>query len=85
LTLLSGLTNLFYLDLSRNKITDVSPLSGLTNLQVLWLAFNEITDITPLHQLENLYTLILRENPISEEQIEALQKALPDLEIFNKT
>jgi len=40
----ANLTKLTKLELSYNKITDVTPLSGLTNLTELWLWGNKITD-----------------------------------------
>jgi len=45
----SGLTDLTYLDLGYNNISDISALAGLTKLTYLDLRFNEeISDISPL-------------------------------------
>ena len=64
---LSGLTNLRYLDLFSNDITDVSALSGLTNLTHLRLGWNEdITDISALAGLTNLERLDLRQTGITD-------------------
>ena len=41
---LSTLTSLESLDLSDNKITDVSALHSLTNLKQLWLGGNNLSD-----------------------------------------
>ena len=64
---LSGLehaTNLERLDLSGNRITDVSLLAGLTHLRVLNLQDNEIRDISLLSGLKNLTQLNLKGNAI---------------------
>ncbi|MCL2071608.1 MAG: leucine-rich repeat domain-containing protein [Oscillospiraceae bacterium] len=60
------LTNLDGLFLSRNEITDVSPLSGLTNLTMLDLTDNNISELAPLSGLVNLKNLYLNDNNISE-------------------
>jgi hypothetical protein len=39
---LNGLTNLEYLDLDNNNISDISPLKGLTNLKVLYISYNPL-------------------------------------------
>ena len=41
-------TNLHSLNLSHNRISDLTPLAYLTQLQVLSLDSNEISDIAPL-------------------------------------
>ena len=53
------MTNLTYLNLSRNQISDLTPLSGLTNLTHLILYNNQIHDIAPLSGLTNLEHLDL--------------------------
>ena len=60
------LTNLDGLFLSRNEITDVSPLSGLTNLTMLDLTDNNISELAPLSGLVNLKNLYLNDNNISD-------------------
>jgi len=52
-------TNLEYLDLSNQAITDLAPLAGLNHLTVLALGNNAFVDITPLAELTSLKTLIL--------------------------
>jgi len=58
------------LDLSGNRITDVSPLGSLTNLTVLSILGspdgNQITDISALGSLTNLTQLRLWNNQISD-------------------
>ena len=60
------LSNLTELNLSWNKITDITPLSALTNLTYLNLNYNQITDITGLSALTNLTYLSLSANPITD-------------------
>lgn len=50
-------SNLFYLDLEYNAITDVSPLAGLAGLQGLYLSYNPVADIKPLLALPNVVWL----------------------------
>ena len=62
---LSGLTNLTWLGLGHNKLSDnISPLSELTNLTTLSLGENRISDISPLSGLTNLTLLNLYNNQI---------------------
>jgi len=54
------------LDLSNNRITDVSPLSRLTRLEWVVLDDNNISDITPLANLTSLTKLGLSVNQIGD-------------------
>ncbi|EHT9625519.1 leucine-rich repeat domain-containing protein [Listeria monocytogenes] len=63
---MENLTNLGFLDLANNQISDISPLSNLTNLRILWIANNQISDISPLSNLTNLSSLDLANNQISD-------------------
>lgn len=56
--------NLVRLDLTKNRISDITPLAGLKDLQVLLLGYNEIEDITPLAQLKDLRNVYLHNNRI---------------------
>ena len=67
--------------LSRNQITDVSPLSGLTKLETLSLTKNEISDLSPLAGLTNLKELHLYGNPIPDDQKAMIKKSLPNCKI----
>lgn len=79
---LSGLTNLTYLGLSANGISDISALSSLTNLETLDLSGNKITDISALNGLTKLTSLNLNFNSgTTQEQIDILQANLPNCEI----
>ena len=63
---LTNLTNLTYLHLSDNAITDVSALSGLIMLEYLNLHINLISDISTLSTLTNLTNLYLSRNNVSD-------------------
>jgi len=64
---LKHMKNLEVLKLSRNQISDLTPLSGLTSLTVLFLYDNKrISDLTPLSKLTNLTNLSLYDNRISD-------------------
>lgn len=71
-----------YLDLSFNKIRDLSPLAALTALEVLDLRSNNISSLGPLPRMTQLKKLDLSGNPLEPEQIEELRRALPDCEII---
>ena len=62
----SGLTNLTYLHLEDNGISDISAVSGLTNLTGLDLGGNGISDISAVSGLTNLTYLYLGDNSISD-------------------
>jgi hypothetical protein len=78
---LVGLQHLDTLLLAGNQITDVSPLTQVQGLKVLNLSNNQIADVSMLSSLTSLQTLLLVGNPIPEEQIAALQAALPNTTI----
>ena len=67
LTGLEYATNLVYLDIPRNAISDISPLAGLINLEKLYLDDNhQISDISALSGLTALVELELDYNQISD-------------------
>ncbi len=66
LTGLEFATNLTYLYLGFNYISDISPLKGLVKLTDLYFYDNYISDISPLKELVNLTSLSLSENQISD-------------------
>ena len=47
------------LDLTDDKVSDLSPLAGLTGLHRLYLCRADISDLTPLAGLTELHTLCL--------------------------
>ena len=65
------------LDLSANRISDVSALMGLKNLRSLNLSYNQISDINPLFALTELRELDLTGNPLSADQVWEINRALP--------
>ena len=69
------------LDLSFNRIQDLSPLAALTGLESLDLRSNQITSLRPLLGMTWLKKLDLSGNPLTAEQVEELRRALPDCDI----
>ncbi|KAL1110070.1 hypothetical protein AAG570_014050 [Ranatra chinensis] len=68
ITALSGL-DLKYLDLTGNRVTDLTPLQEMANLEVLLLDRQHpdyITDIAPLKNLQKLRVLDLSHNKIAD-------------------
>ncbi|MYE90638.1 leucine-rich repeat domain-containing protein [Candidatus Poribacteria bacterium] len=65
LALLAHCVNLRVLDLSGNKIVDLSPLAGLSQLTDLNLSTNRILDLSPLAKLPSLKRLDLSYNRVS--------------------
>ncbi|MCH7729863.1 MAG: leucine-rich repeat domain-containing protein [Planctomycetes bacterium] len=63
------------------QVTDLSPLAGLTNLKVLDLDSTQATDLSPLEGLTNLERLFLRNTQVTKEDVQKLQKALPNCTI----
>jgi Leucine-rich repeat (LRR) protein len=80
ITPISKLINLNRLFLQYNQITDITPLAELFDLMELSIFDNQITDFSPLSQLKSLRHLWLDFNPDNKEQVEALQKVLPNCE-----
>ena len=62
----AGLTNLQYLYMNRNSISDISALENLTSLTNLALHSNSISDISALENLTSLTNLNLMHNSISD-------------------
>ncbi|CAL6107004.1 Conserved_hypothetical protein [Hexamita inflata] len=63
--LISFLTNLTELDLSKNYISDISSISKLKNLKNLYLSCNRIEDISALQHLPDLIHLYLSYNNLT--------------------
>ncbi len=76
-----AMTALERLDISNNQIEDISPLVELSQLKYLNLSNNGIEDLQALAGLENLEILILSDNPVAKEQLEELEKSLPQCRI----
>jgi hypothetical protein len=56
----------FYLELSRNKVTDIGPLSGFKGAVAIYLRDNQATDLKPLAELKRLQRLDLRGCGVSD-------------------
>ena len=54
LTGLEFATNLTYINISHNQVSDLSPVVGLSELRALWTRDNHISDISPVKGLTNL-------------------------------
>jgi Leucine-rich repeat (LRR) protein len=80
---LSELESLETLILGANQIIDVTALSELQNLRRLYLWDNQIKDITPLLGMKSLKVLDLEGNPVSKQDIQRLEQALPNCKIFH--
>ena len=79
---LAELHDLEYVELFTQNITDISALANKTKLTDLNLVLNDITDLTPLHSCVNLQRVFISLNRhLPMEQIEALQRALPNCRI----
>ncbi|MBN2589985.1 MAG: hypothetical protein JXA96_08980 [Sedimentisphaerales bacterium] len=68
-------------DLNEKYVLDLSPLKNLDNLLTLIICNMPIKSIKPLSSLTNLQILFIVNTNITDEQVEELQKALPELEI----
>ena len=82
LAFLSGLKKLTMLQVSDNAVRDLSPLSGLTALKNLYIDNNPVASLEPLYALKNLRTLSMKGISVSQEDLEALKKALPNCKIY---
>jgi len=56
-------------------------LARLENLEVLYLENTQVSDLSALSGLKNLAVLWLKGTPVSKEQVQMLQKALPNCDI----
>jgi Leucine-rich repeat (LRR) protein len=61
-----------YLNLYKNKLTDVTGLEKLTNLKHLFLGGNQLTDVKGLEKLTNLTQLFLGHNKLTD--VKGLEK-----------
>jgi hypothetical protein len=78
---LSGLTDLQRLSLSGTYVADLTPLASLVKLEELNLTDTLVGDLTPLYGLTRLRKLQVSKTLVTEDQVEALQKALPKCKI----
>ena len=78
---LSSMASLEELMASSNRVSDLSSLQGLTKLRSVALDNNLIKDTSPLSGLKSLKWVNLTGNPLSEQAIGDLKKALPGCKI----
>ena len=76
-----NLTELKWLSLHVNQISNITPLAKLTKLEGLWIGGNKIRDVSPLAGLVNLETLHLDGNPIQDTSPLASLTKLRDVDI----
>lgn len=74
------LTNLTYLNFSKDAITDLTPLRDLTNLTELNFTNNQVTNVSALQKLTNLTNLNFMRNQVLD--LSPL-KGLKNLQYFN--
>ena len=77
-----NLENLEILDLSYTEVDDISGIENLKNLTNLDIQKTGISDIKPLYELNNLKYLWISESQIRQEDIQELEKRLPELHIY---
>ena len=70
-------------DLSNSKVRDLTPLLGMKNLETLRLDGTQVTDLSPLAELKSLKCVWLHDTPVSAEQLQKLQQALPNCNIIH--
>jgi Leucine-rich repeat (LRR) protein len=79
---LKGMNNLRYLRIHASSVTDLNPLKELKNLETLTLRNTIVTNLEPLKTITSLKSVDIIYCNIEKEQIDGLQKALPDLWIL---
>ena len=78
---LARLKNLTGLDLNMANVSDLSPLSSLDNLELLRVQATQVRDVSPLVGLTRLRYINIVGTLVSDEQVQILQKALPNCKI----
>ncbi|MEJ2647634.1 MAG: leucine-rich repeat domain-containing protein [Sedimentisphaerales bacterium] len=79
---LSGLINLQELNISLTQVSDLTGIETLTKLKILNASYTRISDLEPIKNMTNLQRLDLTNCAnITNEQVEDLQKSLPNLKI----
>ena len=78
----AGMDDLRRLYLGRTEVSDLTPLAGLTNLERLNLYHTPVSDLSPLEKLTSLTSLDLHATNVTQDQVDHLQQALPDCDIF---
>lgn len=81
LTPLTKLKHLHWLNVAISNVTDLTPLAKLKKLEILDISNTQVLDLTPLTKLKNLEEIDISNTQVTDEQIQQLQKALPDCRI----
>jgi len=80
---LAALKNLKWLQLNSTEVSDLSPLAGLENLQQIDLNCTPVSVLAPLSGLNKLDLLTLYSTKVSKEQVQMLQRSLPNCSIYD--
>ena len=78
---LEPLAQMRVLTATGNQFTSIEALGKLSNLLELGLSHNLLADVSPLKRLRRLTALDLTGCGVTQEDLKALEKALPDCEI----
>ena len=81
---IAPLAELFELDeiyLEGTNVEDISPLKDLEKLEMLWLDGTLVRDLSPLYGLHGLKWLKVRDTLLTKQDIENLQRELPNCDI----
>ena len=70
------------LNLSGNRLEDITPLSYLQNIERLDLSYNDISSELPFMAMYSLESLNLTGNPLTDEQVELIRKNLPNCDVI---
>jgi hypothetical protein len=81
LTPLAGLKSLEQLCLNYTPVADLTPLAELENLQGLEIDDTQVGDLNVLAEMKHLRWLFVQNTPVSKDQVDALQQALPNCDI----
>lgn len=79
---IKGLSSLRTLYLGGTKVSDLEPIKRLSSLQELDLNSTQVSNLEPIKGISSLQVLGLEGTQLSDEQVEELQEALPELTII---
>jgi hypothetical protein len=82
---LVGMKKLHTIGLNDTHITDISQLKDLTELRGVFINNTRVRDATPLMGLKSLCYLMISGTQVPKEQIEDLQRALPNCKIWHES
>ena len=78
---LKELTNMKYLYIGVTEISDLEPIKNLTELEVLDISNTIVSNLVPIKGFKKLQRLYLQNcKKITDEQVEDLKKAIPNLD-----